>query len=176
MLRAAIVGLGTWGQNLVASVQGKSDLIRFSAGCDAHAGQGGAFAERSTASRCRRATRSCFRRSEIDAVVLATPHLQHAAQIMLAARAGKHVFTEKPLGIHLSRNAGRGARLCGIQGHARGRLQLALPARAAGTQAHAGDGRLGKLLHIEGNFCGPSAYRFPRATGARTATRCPRAA
>ena len=22
------------------------------------------------------------------------------------------------------------------------------------------DGRLGKLLHIEGNFCGPSAYRF----------------
>lgn len=24
------------------------------------------------------------------------------------------------------------------------------------------DGRLGKLLHMEGNFCGPSAYRFPR--------------
>jgi predicted dehydrogenase len=24
------------------------------------------------------------------------------------------------------------------------------------------DGRLGKLLHVEGNFCGPSAYRFPR--------------
>ena len=23
------------------------------------------------------------------------------------------------------------------------------------------DGRLGKLLHVEGNFCGPSAYRFP---------------
>src|SRR5205814_8496181 len=23
-------------------------------------------------------------------------------------------------------------------------------------------GRLGKLLHIEGNFCGPSAYRFAR--------------
>ena len=24
------------------------------------------------------------------------------------------------------------------------------------------DGRLGKLLHVEGNFCGPSAYRFAR--------------
>jgi predicted dehydrogenase len=24
------------------------------------------------------------------------------------------------------------------------------------------DGRLGKLLHIEGNFCGPSVYRFPQ--------------
>ena len=31
-IRAAIVGLGTWGQNLVNSVQGKSDLIRFVAG------------------------------------------------------------------------------------------------------------------------------------------------
>ena len=25
------------------------------------------------------------------------------------------------------------------------------------------DGRLGKLLHLEGNFCGPSVYRFPRS-------------
>ena len=24
------------------------------------------------------------------------------------------------------------------------------------------DGRLGRLLHVEGNFCGPSAYRFAR--------------
>jgi hypothetical protein len=24
------------------------------------------------------------------------------------------------------------------------------------------DGRLGKLLHLEGNFCGPSVYRFPK--------------
>ena len=24
------------------------------------------------------------------------------------------------------------------------------------------DGRLGKVLHIEGNFCGPSNYRYPR--------------
>ena len=24
------------------------------------------------------------------------------------------------------------------------------------------DGRLGRVLHLEGNFCGPSAYRFPK--------------
>ncbi|HEX7206371.1 MAG TPA: Gfo/Idh/MocA family oxidoreductase, partial [Xanthobacteraceae bacterium] len=29
MVRAAIVGLGRWGRSLVASVQGKSDDIRF---------------------------------------------------------------------------------------------------------------------------------------------------
>ena len=32
MIRAAIIGLGRWGQNLVNSVQGKSDVIRFTAG------------------------------------------------------------------------------------------------------------------------------------------------
>ena len=32
MIRAAIVGLGSWGQNLVNSVQGKSSHIRFVAG------------------------------------------------------------------------------------------------------------------------------------------------
>jgi predicted dehydrogenase len=32
MIRAAIVGMGTWGQSLVASVQGMSDLVRFVAG------------------------------------------------------------------------------------------------------------------------------------------------
>ena len=32
MINAAIVGLGHWGQNLVNSVQGKSDAIRFTVG------------------------------------------------------------------------------------------------------------------------------------------------
>ena len=33
----------------------------------------------------------------IDAVILCTPHTQHAAQILAVAAAGKHVFCEKPL-------------------------------------------------------------------------------
>jgi predicted dehydrogenase len=32
MIRAAIIGLGTWGQNLVRSVQGISSTIQFTAG------------------------------------------------------------------------------------------------------------------------------------------------
>src|SRR3970282_1059074 len=32
MIRAAIIGLGRWGQNLVNSVHGRSDAIRFVAG------------------------------------------------------------------------------------------------------------------------------------------------
>ena len=36
----------------------------------------------------------------MDAVVLATPHSQHAAQVIAAAQAGKHVFCEKPFALH----------------------------------------------------------------------------
>ena len=32
VVHAAIVGLGRWGQTLVASVEGKSEAIRFTAG------------------------------------------------------------------------------------------------------------------------------------------------
>ena len=36
----------------------------------------------------------------VDAVVLATPHSQHAPQVIAAAQAGKHVFCEKPFALH----------------------------------------------------------------------------
>src|SRR5439155_23556284 len=35
----------------------------------------------------------------VDAVVLATPHSQHAQQAVASARAGKHVFCEKPFAL-----------------------------------------------------------------------------
>lgn len=99
---------------------------------------------------------------EIDGVVLATPHSLHAEQIVAAAQAGKHVFVEKPLG--LSRQSSeRAVAACAKHGVTLAvgynwRFQPAL--REIKRQLD--DGRLGKLLHIEGNFCGPSVYRFAR--------------
>jgi predicted dehydrogenase len=40
-----------------------------------------------------------LRNPAIDAVVIATPHSFHFEQVCRAARAGKHVFTEKPLAL-----------------------------------------------------------------------------
>ena len=96
MVRAAIVGLGRWGRSLVASVQGKSDSIRFAA---AHT------RTRATAEDfCREhdlnlvdSLDAILADPAIDAVVLATPHSQHEAQVRAAATAGKHVFVEKPI-------------------------------------------------------------------------------
>ncbi len=160
MIRAAIVGLGTWGQNLVTSVQGKSSLIQFTAGATRTPAKAAAFAKAHGIALVDDYAQ-LLSDPAVDAVVLATPHSQHSAQIVAAARAGKAVFTEKPLGLDLAET------LAAVQACADHQVTLAVgynwrfqPALRA-VKAMLDDGRLGRLMHIEGNFCGPSAYRFP---------------
>jgi len=161
VIRAAIVGLGSWGQNLVASVQGKSDAIRFVAGATRTPEKAQGFADEHGFPLHGRYEK-LLADPAIDAVVLATPHSFHAEQIIAAAKAHKHVFTEKPLALAL-RDARAAVRAC-----AEGKVTLAIgynwrfqPALME-IKSMLGDGRLGKLLHMEGNFCGPSVYRFER--------------
>jgi predicted dehydrogenase len=161
MIRAAIVGLGRWGQNLVASVQGKSDAIRFVAGATRTPEKVRTFADAHGFPLYDRYEK-VLADPAIDAVVLATPHSLHAGQIVAAAKAHKHVFAEKPFALAL-RDAEAAVRAC-----AESKVTLAIgynwrfqPALVE-IKSMLGDGRLGKLLHVEGNFCGPSAYRFER--------------
>src|ERR687894_305396 len=95
MINAAIVGLGRWGQNLVNSVQGKSDKIRFVAGVLRHPEKAREYAERNGIV-LHSDLNAVLQDPAIDAIVLATPHTVHAEQILAATRAGKPVFTEKP--------------------------------------------------------------------------------
>lgn len=95
MLRAAIVGLGWWGKNLVTSVQGKSAEIAFSACCTRSPNKAKEFCERHAIALLDDYD-SILADNAIDAVVLATPPSAHASQIIAAAAAGKHVFVEKP--------------------------------------------------------------------------------
>ncbi len=95
MINAASVGLGGWGRTMVKSVQGKSDRIRFTTGVTRTPARAEEF--------CREhaiALGDDYARMladpAIDAVVLATPHTRHGAEIVAAAEAGKHVFCEKP--------------------------------------------------------------------------------
>ena len=159
MIRAAIVGIGLWGRNLVASVQGKSEAIRFVAGATRTPAKAADFC-RQHGIELADGYESLLRNRDIDAVVLATPHSMHCEQIVAAAAAGKHVFVEKPLGVDAASSA-RAVASCEENGVTLAvgynwRFQPAL----AEAKRMLEDGRLGKLLHIEGNFCGPSAYRF----------------
>jgi len=159
MINAAIVGLGRWGQNLVNSIQGQSDKIRIVAGATRTVAKAADYAKRQGFP-LYDAYEKVLADPSIDAIVLATPHTQRVALITAAAAAGKHVFTEKPLSLTL-----RDAQSC-VKTCADHNVTLAVgynwrfqPALQE-VRRMLDDGRLGKLLHIEGNFCGPSVYRF----------------
>ena len=160
MIRAAIIGLGRWGRNLVESVHGKSDAIHFVAGAVRNVANAETYA-REKGFPLYDSYEKALADPSVDAVVLATPHTRHAEQIVAAARAGKHVFTEKPLAL-TARSATAALRACAKAGITLAvgynwRFQPALQEIRGMLEV----GRLGELLHVEGNFCGPSVYRFP---------------
>ena len=159
MINAAIVGLGRWGQNLVNSIHGRSDRIRIVAGATRTPAHAADYA-RKLGFPLYDTWQRVLADPAIDAIIVATPHTQRVEIISAAAMAGKHVFTEKPLALN-RRDADACVRAC-----TDGKVTLAVgynwrfqPALRE-MQRMLTDGRLGKLLHIEGNFCGPSVYRF----------------
>jgi predicted dehydrogenase len=150
MLQAAIVGIGRWGQLLVESVQGKSDSIRFVAGVTRTRSKAEAFC-RANGIDLRDDYAAILDDPAIGAVVLATPHTRHEEQIVAAAGAGKHVFTEKPLTLTRAsaERAVGGCRDAGVTlaiGHNR-RFMKNIEALKAMVAA----GELGAILHIDGN-------------------------
>jgi predicted dehydrogenase len=102
VLNAGIIGLGWWGKTLVESVEGGSDSIRFVSGATRTVSpETTEFAE-AQGLRLLGSFEEVLADPEIEAVVLATPHSQHTAQVIAAARAGKHVFCEKPFALRCS--------------------------------------------------------------------------
>jgi predicted dehydrogenase len=161
MMNAAIVGLGGWGRNLVNHTQGKSPKIRFVAGCTRSVDKAKSYADEKGFP-VTDDYAAILADPKIDAVVIATPHTAHAAQVAQAAQARKHIYCEKPF--TLSRASAEqalaacdAAKVTLMVGY-NWRYQPALQE----VKRMLEDGRLGKLLHVEGNFNGPSVYRFPK--------------
>ena len=151
MIDAGIVGLGWWGNVLIESVQGRSDRIRFVHGV-----------ARDPATKQEVARRHGLVLSPtlaamlgdpaVQAVVLATPHSLHRAEIEAVAAAGKPVFCEKPLTLTAADavaavGAARAAGTLLAVGHNR----RFLPALGEMKRMVAA-GELGELLHVEGHF------------------------
>ncbi|MDE1974797.1 MAG: Gfo/Idh/MocA family oxidoreductase, partial [Hyphomicrobiales bacterium] len=95
MIKAGIVGLGWWGKTLVEAIIG-SDVIRVAAGTTRTVTpEIEAFAKNNDFALAAN-YEALLADKNVDAVVLATPHSMHCAQVIAAAGAKKHVFCEKP--------------------------------------------------------------------------------
>jgi predicted dehydrogenase len=88
----------------------------------------------------------------VEAVVLATPHSLHGAQIEAAAAAGKHVFCEKPLALTKA-GAEKAVRVCHDAGLVLGMgHERRWEPPIARMLAKADAGELGRVHQIEANF------------------------
>ena len=159
MIHAAIVGLGRWGRNLVGSVQGRGGQLRFT-----HAVVRRPEAARDFATQHGLEIFADYGRvladARVQAVVLATPHSLHTAQIIAAAAAGKAVFCEKPLALKRS-DAARAIESCQRNGVP---LGLGYNKRFWPSMRElkriVDSGTLGEILHVEGHFSNETTGRF----------------
>ena len=159
MIKAAIIGLGWWGQTILKTLL-NSTVITPVLGVDplepARAAAAALGVE--TASRFEDALAN----SDVDAVILCTPQQHHAEQIAAAARSGRHVFCEKPLCTTAAdaEAAIAAVRKAGVQlgiGHER-RFEPAVIEMRKRFAA----GEFGDPLLLEGNFSQDKFLKLPR--------------
>lgn len=175
-VRAAIVGLGRWGRRLVDAVQGPAAVpsaqLRFVKGWNRTAERAQDFA--GTAGFALAPDfESLLADPQVDAIVLATPHSQHAQQVLACARAGKAVYVEKPLALTAA-DARQAIDACAAAGIvlAVGHNRRFLPAvQALFALAHSGE--LGRLLHVEGNFSGAFGFDYDNSSWRASAQEAP---
>jgi predicted dehydrogenase len=156
MIKAAIVGLGWWGKTLVESAE-NSDAIRFTAAATRTVSpEAEAFAKQKSL-RLAPDYAALLADKELDAVVLATPHSMHAAQVIAAAAAGKHVYCEKPFTLtkREAEDAVAAVQKAGVT------LAIGYNRRFHPEMTKLRDmirtGELGSILHVEATMTFPNA-------------------
>jgi len=151
MLNTAMIGLGWWGKTLVESVQGRSENIRFTIAANLEIPPVLDFANQHgielTAD-----YKKILLDPNIDAVVIATPHSLHVEQIVNAAKAGKHIYSEKPLALNLrdAQEVCKVCKDCGVKlavGHDRRLLPGVLAMKKI-----IDSGEIGEIVHAESQY------------------------
>ena len=155
MIKAAIVGLGWWGKTLVEACE-NSDAIRFVAGATRTVSPEIEAFAKAKGFRLERDYEAVLADPNVDAVVLATPHSMHGAQVVAAAAAKKHIFCEKPFTLtkREAEDAVAAVRKAGVT------LALGYNRRIHPEMIKLRDmirsGELGIILHIEATMTFPN--------------------
>jgi predicted dehydrogenase len=151
MLDTAIVGLGWWGKNLVKAARDFGAPLRFVRGVTLEPDTVGDFAAEHNIA-IGTSFEDVLADPAIKAVILATPHSKHRAQVEAAAAAGKQIYCEKPFAlskadaIAMLDACQRAGIVIGVGHHFR-----LMPSMRALTELMAA-GAFGTVMHLEGNY------------------------
>jgi len=97
MLNTAIIGLGWWGKTLVKAANDFGAPIKFVRGVSLEPDSVRDFAKDNEFTLG--TSLEVLADRQVQAVILATPHSKHRAQVEAAAAAGKHIYCEKPFAL-----------------------------------------------------------------------------
>jgi predicted dehydrogenase len=158
MLKAAMVGLGRWGQTILNSVQGKSDRIRIVHGVSKEPDIAAPLAQRHDF-RLSTDLEGALADPEVKAVLLATPHSLHVEQVRRVAAAGKPVWCEKPLALTRAEaeRAVAAAAQAGVPLGTGNNKRCFASMRELARILKSGE--LGEIMHIEGHFSNEHSTR-----------------
>ena len=95
-VKLGIVGLGRWAKVLTRAVSGKSDKLQIIAGYSRSQSKRDEF-EKELGVPGVPDMQTMLSNPEIKGVILTVPNEQHLPMAEMVAKAGKHVYTEKPI-------------------------------------------------------------------------------
>ncbi len=158
-MRLASVGLGQWARTLAAAA--RSDKVEIVRCFDPVEETCASFAEE-TGARPPASYEELLNDSEVEGVIVATPHSTHADVACEAASSGKHLFVEKPFAL----TAAEARRIIETAERAERTLQVGHKRRWFGANRRILEmieaGELGMLHQLEGNYSRP-IFQAPRA-------------
>ncbi|WP_188052348.1 Gfo/Idh/MocA family protein [Aureimonas fodinaquatilis] len=173
MLKAAIVGLGWWGRTIITRMA-HSDRMQIVTAVDVDPAKHEDYA-RENGLELHSDYERVLADPNIDCVILCTPNSLHTTQVEAAAKAGKHVFCEKPLALTRA-EAQRSVDACrkagvllGI-GHER-RFERAMQE----VRRLVRSGELGTIMHAESNFSHDKLINVPQNDWRRSSKESPAA-
>jgi predicted dehydrogenase len=160
MLNTAIVGLGWWGKTLVKAAHDFGAPIRFVRGVSLEPDTVRDFAAEHKIP-IGTSFEEVLADAQVQAVMLATPHSKHRAQVEAAAAAGKHIYCEKPFALAKADAMAmldacqRAGIVIGVGHHFR--LMPSMRVLAELKDA----GAFGTIMHVEGNYSHDWLANYP---------------
>ncbi len=157
-VRVAAVGIGRW-SGVLAEAISRGTNLRLVACTTRSAEKRAAFAGKYG---CREAEsyEALLKDSEVEAVLVTTPHTLHAEHVIAAAQAGKHVFVDKPFTL-TAKDGARATEACRRAGVvlAVGHQRRRQPANRA-LKALIREGAFGEVIQIEGNISSRTGFEI----------------
>ena len=160
MITTAIIGLGWWGKTLVKAARDFGAPLRFVRGVTLEPDAVREFAAEHKMV-LGASLDDVLADKLIQAVILATPHTKHPAQVQALAAAGKHVYCEKPFALSkadavaMLEACKRAGVVIGVGHHFRlmPSMRVLVELKNAGA--------FGTIMHVEGNYSHDWLANYP---------------